>query len=152
MTKYCNNNMNVLLIAGNHSSHTPLSQVREICTAATVLPQLEAILPSTACRLSSDSEAITPPLVPSFLEPFFCAPISCGYVSSEHKATHIAALTLWEVEIFLSVKSVWNGPVILSGFRWTRMSIVRSVEPSSTIEATGRSTWGIHVVTRWDWV
>ena len=78
-----------------------------------------------------------------FFRTFLCGAILCGNVTSEHKATQIAARTQWEVKVSLPVRPVWNSPVILSCFRWTRMSGVRRVELNSPKETTVRSTCGI---------
>ena len=72
--------------------NTLLSMVRNICPPLAVLPQLVAILLYTAGRLSLDSVASTPPVVPSFLAPFLCAAISCGDVSNVFKATQLATI------------------------------------------------------------
>ena len=71
---------------------TLLSIVRNISPAVAVLPQLAAILLYTACRLSLDSEASTPPVVPSFLAPYLCAAISCGDVSNLVEATQLETI------------------------------------------------------------
>ena len=124
--------------------------LREMCTAATRLPQLEAILPCTACRLSPDFEARTLPVVPSFLEPFLCALISCGDVTCEHKTTQMTATILGQFEFILPVRSLWNSAVMTGGFRWIGTSSARSVALNMLTRTTGRSTLGIPVVTRWD--
>ena len=72
--------------------NTLLSIVRNICPPLAALPQLVAILLYTACRLSLDSVASTPPVVPSFLAHYLCAAISCGDVSNAFKATQLATI------------------------------------------------------------
>ena len=106
---------------------TLLSIVRNICPLLAVLPQLVAILLYTACRLSLDSVASTPPVVPSFLAHYLCAAISCGDVSNAFKATEQIREGQGE-----EVSSNLNGRDLMQLCRYSTSKMTNAISPGGS--------------------